>query len=488
MSDDNEGTVDDGHIDAVREALRSLAGDGSQPEESFSVQRKPFDAPDSDDAIDLPADCDSPATRDYAGYLVKQMEYVQTFLVAHRLGRELSISPPLVPGGRTISPHIRRVLAAIGRGSELERPTKELRYYPLPYLPAEITVNVPFVDLAGFIIVLLTDYKRWVGDQQPSISAAADAEIETALEFLIDENTFIKDERGIGWAFVPKTDCPTRDVRNKLPEQRHVFPTARAVVAIRRFLASSDDDSVLAQRAKSVLPEVLSWLETLNRKDGEFFFSGDRDSSPYMSDHVYATEALITLANLRSPELDARPLAVKGIEVLLKDMGRGTQQGAWGEMERLDSYPVYLASGNSLIHYKSRATRATLLATLSQGIEMLDAGNILRNRLRSNCFQIVRDLVVNQKNPAGLWPKEYTQFHWVLAAVEALLRFSQHVPRVNLDTSVEEIHRAIDLLLRDETFASMLRELLVKKLEEVQMAVSQVEDDEEQTAERGANT
>ena len=49
----------------------------------------------------------------------------------------------------------------------------------------------------------------------------------------------------------------------------------------------------------------------------------------------------------------------------------------------------------------------------------------------------------------------------------SLLRYSHFVPEKLLDTSVEKVEEAVELLLVDDTFKEIMRKILVAKIREL---------------------
>ncbi len=454
------------HLDAVRKALEVLTLPPEESKKLGMVKYEEFLDPLSDkgEKISLPCDLDRPPdTNDLGSYLIKQMEYVQTFLVVGRLEKELHISL-FDPRKHNPVPHIERILKVVGHGFGTRREEDEKKYYPYPHLRTP-DVKVPFVDFAGFLIVLFTDYVRWEGSDSP-LTKAVRAEMHTAFDFLIDPDTYIQDGSGIGWGFIPGQRYETD--RKPLFLCRHVFPTARAIVAIWRYAQWKGADPDRIMRVKRLLPGILKWMSTLARGREGMFYASEENTAPYFADHIYATEALLSLAEFKVK--GAKQLAVLAVDRFLGELDKG--KTTVSEFERPLAYRIEDIKGiNGAIGYTDRATWATCLAVLSQGVSYLrdlgEEGATRLGKVRKYCDDIAWNLLVERRNSAGLWPDKFLQFHWVLSAVEALLRYSRDVPPKELYTTVEQVGRAADRLLADETFSGVFRQMLIGKIQEL---------------------
>lgn len=471
------------YIEAVQDALKALS---LRPEEirGFEATRPgsvryetfidPIDEGKPD--IDVPGDIDRPTSSDLEIYISKLMEYVATFLVADRLGKELG-TPPLVPPQQNdhLTEYVKRILQLVGHGTGEERETEQKKYYPFPHLQA-LAVDVPFVDFAGFLIVLLTDYVRWNADDDSVITKAARNEAEVAFDFLTDPGVYIEDEQGIGWTFVSAQNCDD-NLAKPLPKHRHVFPTVKAIMAIEHYCHSKDSDAGRVKRARALLPRTLEWLSVLARAEKGMFFASEINAAPFLLDHLYATEALLTLAPQVS---EAKPLVLDALNRFLDELDK--DDVTVYEFSRQMSHRIELKGSPAYLFYNDRATWATCLIVLAQGVDFLinnaaGAGQIAR--ARKHCNNIALSLLTERQNPTQLWPQDFLQFHWVHSAVEALLSYSIYVPPQEIATSVDDIIQAADLLLRDEKFIRLFRELLIEKIKQVGRAGNRVFDEEE---------
>ena len=470
-SSGNEDISTRPYITAVRDILKILSLCRKESEHE-GIEWFRFNDPLLEGSEDLyfPIDVDKPGSDDLAVYIIKQMEYIQTFLVSDRLGQYLKDVPPLVPPNLDINKYIARILKVLGRSTGEKRDTDELRYFPFPHIPSSIS-NVPFVDFAGFVIVLLNDYLRWWSsddEQARLVVEAARAERETAFDFLTDQKTIIDDERGIGWGFVPAERCDTRSL--DLPLHRHVFPTARAVVGICRYCNSKGADSDRVDRAQGLLIGALDWLQTLIPSSDEgLFFASEARVPALFADHIYSTEALVTLAEASVP--GARSLALNGLNRFLNELDKGEAtvvalDGAFPHWLAVKEYQGYQ-------FYKSRLTSATCLAVLAQSVAFLvnvgaeEGADKLLPRAREHCTQLVQYLLDKGGYATHEWIDKGFQFHAVLATVEALLRYSRYVPVEKLETTVEKVLLAADLVLKDQVFIETFRKLIVDKIRQL---------------------
>ncbi len=157
------------------------------------------------------------------------------------------------------------------------------------------------------------------------------------------------------------------------------------------------------------------------------------------------------------------------------------------ELDRTITHRIGVKGHEGYLFYNNRATWATSLSILSQGVEILVGEDLMsqRKQARTYCNQMVRNLLAERRNAAGLWPGQYVQFHWVQGAVESLLRYSRYVTRRSLRTSEEEIYQAADMLLKDENFINMFRETLLQKIHEVGKASGEFEEDSSSTENEG---
>lgn len=470
MAEDNKnhGTLG-AHLQAVRETLQRLAIEPGGENSFETLEFRKFRDPLSDkrETVELLCDSDRAESMDVQGCIMKLMEHVQIFLVADRLGSELKIGPKLMPAGYDLTPFIERILKAIGRGLKADRELKTLRYYPYPHLRAT-TSSAEYVDFAGFVIVMLTDFIRWAPDTSHPAVVAAEAELHTAMEFLTDPETIIADEdQGtVGWGFVAASQIE-HSASDPLPDHRHIFPTARAIVAIYRYSQWKGRQAQLADSGQKLLPKALRWIDTLaQRSTGKLlYYPTDNNEAPYFADHIFATEALLTLVEAGVD--GAKNLAFDALERFLEAYD---DRRARSELDKVITHRIAVKGHRGDVFYDNRATLATCLATLAQGVEMLvgEERGKSRDLARKQCNGMVKILLSpDRRNHDGLWPKDFTQFHWVLGAVEALLRYDRYAQEVKLSTSVEKLEMAADLLLKDERFLDVFRKLLVEKVKEM---------------------
>jgi hypothetical protein len=388
-------------------------------------------------------------------YVAKVMEFVETFLVANRLTKELRLEG-VWPLNFTPTECVAAILDVVGRGTGEKRMVKDLRYYPAPHLQFE--VNTPFIDFAGFLMVLLQDYLRWSPVKGDKIAAAARLEIDSAIEFLADPDTYIADSTGVGWAFVPKSACNQN--HGELRLHRHILPTAWAVTAIQRFLAMPDADATLKTQAAALLPKVLSWVGALRTDSGLFLNSERKEQQPNLAGHNYVTEVLLTLAEREVSGADK--LAITAVDRFLDALD---QPNTRDQFEMYIVYPVFLTRG--LVRYNDHTTWATCLATLAFGVSLLkdqlaqDGGSERLSRARTHCNDMAKHILDERRNERMVWQKGYFQFHWTLTAVEALLRTARYAQRENLSISTDGIVQAVHVLLEDSRFQGALRTALL---------------------------
>ena len=91
----------------VQQALNTLASSTETSAKGAAVGYKTFNPHTKDgEQLVLPVDSDTPPSDEVSFYLVKQMEFIETFLIAHRLISDLSKEyPQLTPKNRNICHH-----------------------------------------------------------------------------------------------------------------------------------------------------------------------------------------------------------------------------------------------------------------------------------------------------------------------------------------------------------------------------------------------
>jgi hypothetical protein len=316
-----------------------------------TITYRNFVDPLSGDVVLLPGDAARVYTEDLAGYIAKLVEYIQCFVSTHRLASQIPKAPlPVLPPGLVLDRHVERVLRVVGRtpGEDRDDETELLKYCPRPYFRESL--NVPFVDFAASLAMMLMDYVKWAAaSESDSLTAAAKAEIRTAMKFLIDESTYISGDGGtIGWSHVPGAKCRT-DGTLSLPLLRHVYPTSKALRAIQRFCSDYRNDGLVFS-AKELLPGVARWLRSLGKRDPKgFYYATDVERRPYLDDHCYATDAALALREMGVERADT--VAVDAVKRLANQLNDG-----WGDLERLVVYDVrvensyFICAGGDLVH------------------------------------------------------------------------------------------------------------------------------------------
>jgi hypothetical protein len=384
------------------------------------------------------------------------MEYIETFLVAHRLTKEMGVDN-IWPLGFTPNEFIRAILDVVGRSiSGGEEPRGKLRYYPRPHLQTE--VDTPFVDFAGFLVVLLLDYLKWVGGGGDQLAKAAFLEVHEAIRFLLAPATYIEDGSGVGWSFVPKGVC--NEKRWPLRQHRHILPTAWAVVAIQKYSTILGADPKLKEIAIALLPRVLDWVKQLRTENG-LFRSSERKEPLNLAGHNYVTETLLTLSD--HGVSGAEDLTAEALDRFLIELSQPT---AREEFEMNLAYPVAIANKPQM-QYGDRTTWATCLATLALGTDFLVKQGGSPDQLalaRMRCNEMAAYVLLDRRQERGIWQKSGFQFHWTMTAVEALLRTTRYAQQEVFDTSVDAIVQAVDLILDDNKFKDALRSALLRAI------------------------
>ena len=238
-------------------------------------------------------------------------------------------------------------------------------------------------------------------------------------------------------------------------------------MAIQRYNDWRDKEPGLAANAIALLPEVSQWLNSLNRQQ-DLYHASDKDEPPYFSDHLDATEALLTLSTVKIEGVNIEGVNNSAIGAL-KQLIQAADNGKLDELNRRRTYHIAITGRDGYLAYDKRTTHGTYLATLSQGVEILTGNEnaTLREQTRKHCHRVLRDLTSKRRNKAGLWPAESLQFHSTLSSIEAILRYSHYVPRREISSSEEEIIQAADLLLSDEEFIKLFREKMLEKIEQL---------------------
>lgn len=452
----NEAPGQNPYLRDVERALDVLNEMANEPGQSQFQRTFPFSMPEwGVETKAFPIDDDVPNTDEMAGYVIKEMEYVQTFLVAHRLTKEMR-KEGLWPMSFGPQEHIAAILDVVGSGRETVEERR--RYYPRPHVGADM--DNPFVDFAGFLVIILLDYLMWAGTGGGEVAAAARREVDEAIGFLLDPRTYIEDDTGVGWAFVQGVVCDER--KGGTPAlHRHILPTDWAIVAIQRYCALPDADPELRATAVSLFPRMLAWITSL-KTDERMFRSSDRPDTPTLAGHCFVLEALLPLVDSDVP--GAEPLALEAVGRFLDELDRPT---ARDDFERNMTFPVYITGMQGVLQYTDRTTWATCLATLALSVPFLveslgqEAATGQVARARMHCDQMARYLVQERRDERGVWDKFYFRFHWTLTAVEALLRVNRYAQRETFETSIDAIVQAVDLVLRDSRFQNALRDTLI---------------------------
>ena len=450
------------YLREVQTALNVLSESLQEPKLGPIQRTFPFRMPEWDGQTKVfPTDDDIPVTNSMAAYVVKQMEFVQTFLVTHRLTKEMEIES-LWPLSFSPTEQIAAILDVVGCGKESL--AERRRYYPQPHVVVE--VDKPFVDFAGFLVIILLDYLMWVGTGGGEVAAAARREVDEAIRFLLDPSTYIEDDAGIGWAFIERIECSERRGEPRL--HRHILPTDWATVAIQRYCTLPNADPELRKTAVSLLPRVLEWIANL-RTDERMFRSSERAELPTLAGHCFMLEALLALVEAEVPE--AEPLALEAVGRFLNELDRPT---ARDDFEMNIAYPVYITDRPGF-QYGDRTTWATCLSTLALTVPFLvespgqEATVEQVARARTHCEQMARYVLEERRNDLGVWQRNYFQFHWTLTAVEALVRVSRYARREVIETSVDAIVQAVDIVFRDTRFQSALRDALIPAIRRTSM-------------------
>lgn len=446
------------YVDVVRTTLQILAGTGREGSEQ-TVRWKELTIPGRPGPACLfPFDDDQPQEEFFSAYVTKEMEYVGCFLLAQRLANEMN-QGSMVPKGVQLDDFIEAILYTVGRGIDEKRQTEVLRYYPLPHLQGDL--ELPFVDFSGFLAVTLSDYLLLASPSE-SLAKAARAELDTIVEFLTHSDTYIEDQRGVGWGFLRHKDCNTR--RMPLGHHRHVLPTAWALVAIQKWVQAFGSTGDKLNRFQPLLPNVLTWLTSLEPDKG--LYPGGEIFARNLAAQNYVTEALITLAELKVAE--AKPAAIKALYRLIEELDRG--EIARKDFELNIAYPVAPGEGKPFMQYPDRTTWATVLATLELGIPLLrepgvhDEAREYLERAKRLCADMIRHILGERRGPHGLWQRDYLQFHWNLTAVEALLRYSRYAETEKFAFSEEALITALDFALQDGAFKQAFREAMRKSV------------------------
>lgn len=471
----------------ARDALRELADFGATGEANPGQPhlRQIDDPLHKGQKIDIPADDDlktvSIVGTELKDHLVKYLEYIQAFLVYNRLGKVLDVSnlPSLPPIDFKL--HASRIAATLNAGGSANSAAHH-GYYPMPYVELAQDELVPFVDVAGFVVVFSTDFVRWANQPEDPVQKLIVAEVEKALRFLLSTDCMIQDDKddeesAVGWAFVAGKDCPVGSKDDVPLSHRHIFPTARAIVAIQRYLNFPQKDETLAIQARKVLPRVLKWIKTLEeRAAGERFPPKKAIGNGNLVDHLYATEALLSLSDAEMIPKDAVESARGAVRTLLQQLNHG---GRFGETQsepyfeegiledtvgEIDANQIVLKSGKRLL-YDYRATTGTCLSTLSQGIQHFTGGELQEERkeIRDVCNSILKWLIKN-RNASGTWPRHRVAFQWVLSTVEGMLRFQEHVIPRKVETTEEELLVALGETLQQSDVHSYLLTALIENL------------------------
>jgi len=452
-------------VAAVREALKQLALARRESTSAGLVRYRRFQVQGDTGAEKtwLPCDADRPPIEGSVEYYVmKLMEFVQTFLVADRVGKDITTGPPLLPPIK-LQVYIERILAVVYSGKPGDAP----RYRPFPHLKL-LDVKTQFVDFAGFLVVLLTDYARWAADGKLESVQFARKAADEAMAFLVADDTFIMDKDGrVGWAFVQKTQC--RESAGRPVEQhRHIFPTARAIVAIQRYADAEQIDETLVVKARKLLHGASSWIESLStRREAGLYFASDSNEQPFLADHIYATEALLSLhaqEKGQNAKLALRDRCQEAVNRLLKEV---SDQRTVVDLDRPITHHIPIKGYDADVPYDNRATVATCMSTLCQGIDVVTAKE-QRERIRRVCDRFLYMLLSDRRSPANLWPREYLQFHWTLGAVEALLRYARYVEPKVLNTTVESVEQAAEEMLDDKAFRDVFRKFLVDHIRHIE--------------------
>lgn len=447
------------YIGIVRDALGALSRSPDKVAVRDGVRYQELQLSDeSGQTMQIPVDGDVPFDNTVSSYVVKLMEYTQTFLVSERLAKEMRLGR-VIPLSFDPTEFIEVILAIVGRGTSDARLTDELRYFPMPHL--QVNFGEPFVDFAGFLAVTLMDYLGWKGETGSELERGAKAEVLTAIDFLTSPETFIEDDDGVGWAFIPGCKCDTR--RNVLAEQRHAFPTAWAIVAIQKYLGLQASDLQLTERCEQILPKVLKWIETQRRHEG-LFGTSRRSAAEDMVNHNFITEALLALTDLKIE--GAKELASEALTRFLNELER-TEEARLA-FEEIIQYPIRI-EGKQQIAYTDHTTWATLLSTLAYGVnflQKLSSENAEEElvRARTICAEMVRHIALQRKNDAGLWQRGYLQFHWVLTAVEGLMRYARFAQPEKFDTSMDAVVQAINVALKSDSVVEALQKEMVEAL------------------------
>lgn len=454
------------YLSAVRQALGSLS-----KRTQYSRHAHPFEWVEGDKTtIDLPIDSDAPVTDNISRYLMKQMEFVETFLVADRVLKqiqEIKKEERLRVSSRVpdLTKRVEIILKTVGRSIDEDSERGQLLYFPYPHYQPRATV--PFVDFAGFLAVLLTDFLKWRGKQRDEpIDRAAKAEIETCMRFLIDPETIIETDEQIGaaWGFIAKKHCDKIDKRPVIRSQR-ALPTAWAVTAISAYSTLPGHNEALKEEAFELLPKVLEWLKTLRQEEG-LFFSSKSVRQVDLIGHNYVTETLLTLVECGVTE--AHDLAVEAIKRFDEYLDGDGMEEAKDEVDVTINYRIDI-NDQPYTQYPDRTTWAGLLSTLSNAagtLELIKHADVveLSGKVKSKCKIMAEHILNERRDEQGLWPRGKMQFHWVLNAVEALLRYSRYGTLESFSTSSYSVTQAINYVLNDPDFVRDFRNRILNAI------------------------
>lgn len=458
MATPSQRDEENSYVTLAKDALRELSAPYYA---SGSKILSRIDLFSGDQVVSCVQDEDGAATQNLDTYFLKVVEYCSCFLTAWRVSQKLS-DPIAIRPKVPIDDLIAGVLRSLGYDqSSMPVEGSSLRYYPQPYLMADL--DLPFIDVASQIIILLCDYIEWSGNQNSVLSHAALLAIEQAVAFLSAPTTYISNEKdsSIGWAFLASESCDSR--KRPLNEQRHALPTAWAIAALARYLELKGETKKrreLIDAAKALLPRTLIWLKKLTMENRLCSAGEGAGQMPNLAAHNYVTEALINLADAKVS--GAREAAIASVLPFLAELDRGDE--AYRDFEVALTYPLYPKKG--MVGYADRAVWANCLATLASCVSLLrgDVKADLQPRVRRHCDEIVKKIAIHRRHQSGLWSVDYVRFHWTLAAIEGLLRYAIHATQETRSVSKDAIAFAVAAALRSPQVGEAVQRAVIEAL------------------------
>lgn len=444
-------------INVVRNSLNCLGDE--KLVRTYSLRLK---ADVSNERISVPQDSVSTAGSETSikDHLLKLMEYLQCFLVYYRIGKNVTNDlPNLTFDTKQYRNRVAALVEVLTSTEDADR-----RYPPLPYFKQG--KGESFIDVAGFVVVFATDFCRKNGAGDKDHDRVAEL-AHSAMRFLVDPATFIANsddnDSPIGWSFTSKR---TLGADADALKERHVFPTARAIVAIQRYVNFSNNDPDLATKALALLPRARDWIQGLIRNsEGERFIRPrEKNRAGELPDHLYATEAVVALGDKELKVDVDREVVVDAVKRLVDNIEEHR------DIKQFDTANYAVLDGVKRI-YEYRTATGTFLAIMSQAMDRLTAEQKeLRIELRNTCGKIERWLMKEKDHHTNLWEKDRTLFQSQVAAVEGLLRFQQFamsgVEGIE-NLTWDRLEEAVYSMLDNSDFRSVFNSALLKALNDI---------------------